>query len=213
MNANVERVRCADCWNAVRMSRVTGTPWPCPRHGVEWDATPRQEPESLPRPRVVTVDPLPVSDPPRRFDPARHDWDARADLEVLAKWASHFYGRGVALATPVQTSAMGRTSPTDGARAHEREMAAAIHARFEALRAGEGRLHYAVLEFAYLRKGPEERTRWDGFLAELAWQFATPKQRKAWQSQRRSVAAGARTAKGQRLHDEAVAAYRRGPVR
>lgn len=212
-NANKRTVTvpasCPGCLTARVQARQRGGWQTCAHEGcgARWKA-----PEHSPAPvvtRVARLPPLPVHAPAPQFDPARHAWRAAVDLEELAapRWIAHFYGRGIAFSEPVDGGGASPTRPTDAAPDTERQRVTAIHARFERMRQGVGRTHYAVLHWVFIEHGPIERTRWEGFMAELGWAFASAEQRLAWRGQRRSVASGAPRKLGERLYDAAVTAY------
>lgn len=128
-----------------------------------------------------------------------------ADLELLAKWAPRFYGRGVAWSDAVQTSGRDSSGPEDE-RTSEFHRASETHRRFEAMRSGDGRSHYAVLWWAFIERGGPARGT-PAFLRDLGISFATRKQRLTWEVQSRTLKDRLPRVFGQRIYDAAVKAW------
>lgn len=162
----------------------------------------------------------------RRPDLSRRKWNAAKDLDRLAKpwWYRHFYGRGVNLEPTIRATGENAVA-VDEAKGFERTELAAIHARFESLRTGDGRLHYQVLRFVFLDHAPEQRMPAatlvqqhederaqlsEAFLENLGWAFATPAQRKRWRGHKGALAHSLPRKFGEKLYQAAIAAYERG---
>jgi hypothetical protein len=75
------------------------------------------------------------------------------------------------------------------------------------MRCFAGRLHYAVLWWAYIERGAFSRMPFDTFCEDLGWHFANAKQRKSWNEKRPSVRSGAPREYGKKLHAAAVKAF------
>lgn len=206
----IEIARCDLCGasGATDVHRCVAKPVPLPA----WATVPRP-----------VIGPLPVSDPPRRFDPAAHAWDAARDLERLAaaKWVRHYYGRSVNLEPSVRATGE-RELAVDKASAYERELVAAIQARLDGLRTGAGRRHAAVLWWVFMDHAPEQRMPaaslvqgretaraevGEAFLEELGWRFADKATRKKWKAQPHGLRHSLPREHGRRLYREAVAAW------
>jgi hypothetical protein len=130
-----------------------------------------------------------------------------ADLELLARWQSRFYGDGQKLREPVQHSGGDDTGPEDE-RTSEWHRAATIHRRFEAMRQGIGRTHYAVLWFVIFERGSIAASLGKSLVEELGYWFATSEQRESWQSsKKRSIRTGGARMNGERLWDAAKRAW------
>lgn len=173
---------CPDCPDAQRAARRRPGAWAsCPSCGAEY---------------VSDGSTLPVKRP--------HRWTL-ADLDLLARWASSFYGSGLKLREPVQHSGGDQHGPEDN-RTSEWHHAAAVHRRFERMRSGPGRTHYAVLWFAFIeRDGPARGT--PMFLHDLGLSFATRGQRLMWHTQGRTLRVKLPQLYGQRIYDAAVKAW------
>jgi hypothetical protein len=144
-----------------------------------------------------------------------------ADLELLARWEGELYGRG---APPprvmVQTSGRDDSGKQDE-KTGEWHRACEVSRRFEAMRSGEGRMHYAVLRWLVFDRGmrasdptvaaktAERRT--NKLMEELGRAFSPLAQQKAWASHK-ETALRDRLPRvfGQRLYDAAVKAWEGG---
>lgn len=133
----------------------------------------------------------------------RASWALRArvlqELTLLARFAPTIYGR----AFDANRSAAG----DGGAVEHEahrqraRERAFAVHRKLEAMRVGDGRLHYAVLWHVFVEHGGAVEP------GALGIAFASRVQRTAWKAKRKSVASAAPIKYGERLLSAALGAY------
>lgn len=143
-----------------------------------------------------------------------------ADLELLARWEGTFYGSGMALKEPVQTSGRDDRGKQDE-KTSEWHRAAEVNRRFEGMRTGEGCTHYAVLKWLVFDRGMRssdptmavktEERRTNKLMEELGKAFAGPKQCAAWRAHK-ETALRDRLPRvfGQRIYDAAVKAWEEG---
>jgi hypothetical protein len=142
------------------------------------------------------------------------------DLQLLARWQRKFYGSGLMLREPVQTSG-GDTNGPEDERTSEFHRAAAVRRRFEGMRTGAGRLHYAVLWFVIFDRdnrasdasvaASKKSTRENKLMEEVGKAFSPHAQQRAWASHK-ETALQTRLPRvfGQRLYDAAVRAWEVG---
>ena len=133
-----------------------------------------------------------------------------ADLDLLARWASAFYGSGLKLREPVQHSG-GDGHGREDERTSEWHRAAAVHRRFERMRSGAGCTHYAVLWFVVFVRGYGKQLPGTTLMEELGRQFAPRAVREAWASHKQTaLRTSLPRVAGQRLWDAAVKAWEVG---
>jgi hypothetical protein len=185
--------RCGGCgtWSTPR-HRCAVPEAPAVAYAPSGATAPTPPPE--PAARVVRRDDGPVT------------WSAEKDLELLARWSAHFYGR----ARPLERAprSVDHVAPED-VRANEWHRAAAVHRRFEALRATPaGREACVVLWLVFVEHAALARTCppalagrddvhpratvTDGFLEFVGGRLATPAQRAAFAALKRRAEKEAR---------------------
>jgi hypothetical protein len=132
-----------------------------------------------------------------------------SDLELLARWSTRFYGSGLKLREPVQNSG-GDCNGMEDERTSEWHKAATIHRRFEQMRVGIGRTHYAVLWFVIFERNSATQLLGKSLVEELGYWFASGEQRASWQtSKKRSIRTNGARMNGERLWDAARRAWER----
>ena len=144
----------------------------------------------------------------RQEDPARR-WTI-GDLATLRRWSSALYGKAVTWSDAVQTS--GRESGgREDSRTEEWHRVMDVHRRFEALRTGAGRLHYAVLWYAVMEGRTASSEIGRGLMVEIGVAFAPKAQRVAWgKHKQRALHDALPKVAGERLWDAAVKAWEAG---
>jgi hypothetical protein len=120
------------------------------------------------------------------------------------------YGKAVMWSDAVQTS--GRESGgREDSRTEEWHRVMDVHRRFEALRAGVGRTHYAVLWYGVLEGRTATAEIGRGLMTEIGLAFATRAQRAAWGGHKqRALRDTLPRVAGERLWDAAVKAWEVG---
>lgn len=207
---------CPGCLAAIRVARRHRISQ-CALCGVDYVA---DEHKTLPVPqRTASVTKRLDPQPERNRREVPKEWSVEIDMPLLARFLPAIEGHA-ASTEPTVRSGSARNGRSDSVDNHAREHALAveIHKRVDGLRATEaGRMHCAVLRFAFLDRGVErgakyaERTKREARAEEVGMAFATPAIRQKWREDpSRILKGGAPGRLGRRLLDEATRAYENG---
>lgn len=205
--------QCRQCAE-LRDRPVAGVTW-CPDCGCDVTPAPKRRETVMQRVGVAHVErafsPVTYHQPEGVADMLSpyYPWGV-SDLVLLTKWTGAFYGSGLVLREPVQTSG-GDGHGREDDKTREWHRVAMVHRRFEAMRTGDGCTHYAVLWFAVFERGGNNAELGKGLMAEIGKHFAPIAQREAWAKHRQhALRESLPRVSGQRLWDAAVKAWRVG---